>query len=246
MKVVETADYDDLSNRAARIVIDQLQAKPDALVVLPTGRTPLGLYNALVEAARLGRADVGAATFLALDEYAGIGADDRRRFFLWLKRELLDPLDVPDQAAQAFDPTADPDKEAARIEALIANHGGIDLAVLGLGPNGHLGMNEPGSAFDSRSRQVELTPETIRSNAGYWGSEEDVPRAGLTLGLGTLGEAGMLVLMASGADKADILAKVLASPVSESLPATAMRLHPNSIILADRAALAKAKTAGLV
>lgn len=230
MKLIEAADYDDLSRRTAEIVMAQLRAKPSSLLVVPTGRTPLGLFKALVDAERAGHVDFGAAEFLTLDEYSGIAADDRRRLLLWLRRELLDPLRIPDHAVHALDPTAEPRAEADRIEALIAKRGGIDLAIVGLGPNGHVGMNEPGSAFGSRTRLVTLTPATIRSNATYWGSEAEVPRTGLTLGLGTLSEAGMLVLMV-GAGKADILARALNDPVSEDLPATALRLHPNSLVV---------------
>ncbi len=240
MKLIEAADYEDLSRRAAEFVVAQLRAKPASLLVFPTGRTPLGLFKALVDAGHCGRVDFGAAEFVTLDEYAGIAAGDRRRLLLWLKRELLDPLRIPNDAVHAFDPTAEPHAEADRIEALIARRGGIDLAIVGLGPNGHIGMNEPGSAFDSRTRRVELAPATIRSNAAYWGTEADVPRAGLTLGLGTLGEAGALVLVASGAKKAGILAEALNNPISEDLPATALRLHPDGIVVADRTAMAQA------
>ncbi len=240
MKVIEAADYEDLSRQTAEIVIAQLRAKPSSLLVFPTGRTPLGLFKALVDAERAGRVDFSAAVFLTLDEYASIAADDRRRLLLWLKLELLGPLRIPDSAVHAFDPLAEPHAEADRIEALIAERGGIDLAIVGLGPNGHIGMNEPGSAFDSRTRRVDLTPATIRSNAAYWGTEADVPRAGLTLGLGTLGEAGKLVLITGGAEKAGILAKALNDPISEDLPATALRLHSNGIVVADRAAMGQA------
>ena len=119
----------------------------------------------------------------------------------------------------------------------IAAWGGIDLAVVGLGPNGHLAFNEPGSAFDSRARRITLTPESIRSNAAYWGSEADVPRAGFTLGLGTLRDARQLVLIASGARKRDILARTLHGPIGEDVPATLLRVHPHATVIADRAAL---------
>ena len=132
------------------------------------------------------RLDPSRARFVTLDEYRGIAAKDRRRLLLWLRRELLDPIGVGEDRVVAFDPEADPDAEPARVEAEIARLGGIDLAIVGLGPNGHVGFNEPGSGFDSRSRRVALAPESIRSNAAYWGSEDDVPREGFTLGLGTL------------------------------------------------------------
>ncbi len=147
-------------------------------------------------------------------------------------------------AFHSFDPGADPEFEAKRIEGIIAAHGGIDLAVLGLGPNGHLGFNEPGSPLDCRTRQVSLTPESIRSNAAYWGSEADVPAEAFTLGLGTLRESRSLILIASGEAKAGILAKTLDDPISTDVPATSIRLHPNSIVIADRAALGRTRVPG--
>ncbi|MCB1488491.1 MAG: glucosamine-6-phosphate deaminase [Bauldia sp.] len=239
MKILEATDYDDLSHKAADIVIDQVRAKPTTLLVLPTGNTPLGLFRELVRAAKSGAADFTAVRFVTLDEYAGLAADDRRRLLSWLRQALLDPIGVGDDAVLAFDPKADPAAEAGRIEAGIAARGGIDLAVVGLGPNGHLGFNEPGSAFDSRTRQVSLTAESIRSNAAYWGSEADVPTTAFTLGLGTLAESARLVLIASGAAKAGILSRMTGGDISPEVPATLLRRHPDSLIIADRDALGR-------
>ncbi len=237
MKVVTADDYDDLSRRAAGLVIDAVRDKPESVLVLPTGTTPLGMFRELTGAVAAGTADFGRARFVTLDEYAGIGPADRRRLLLWLKRELLDGVGVADDRVVAFDPAAEPLAEAARVEAAVAAWGGIDLAVAGLGPNGHLAFNEPGSAFDSRARRITLTPESIRSNAAYWGTEADVPREGFTLGLGTLRDARQLVLIASGARKLDILSRTLEGPIGEAVPATLLRVHPHATVIADRAAL---------
>jgi glucosamine-6-phosphate deaminase len=237
MIIEPAADYDDLSRRAAALVAAQLQAKPDSLLVLPTGATPLGMFRALVAAAEAGDVDVSRVRFATLDDYCDIAADDRRRLLLWLRRELLEPLGVGDDRIVAFDPAGDPEAEPARVEAEIARLGGIALAIVGLGPNGHLGFNEPGSRFDSRARRITLAPESIRSNAAYWGSEDVVPREGFTLGLGTLSAARRLVLVASGAGKRAILAATLEGPVSEAVPATLLRQHPAATVIADRAAL---------
>lgn len=237
MNLIEAADYTDLSRRAADIVIAQVKAKPDSLLVLPTGNTPLGAFRELVAAHQRGDADFSLCRIAMLDEYVGIAPDDRRRLYLWIRRELLDPLALPARSVIAFDPMADPDLESRRVEAAIAALGGIDLAVLGLGPNGHLGMNEPGSPFGSRTRLVALAPESIRSNAAYWGSEAQVPRQGLTLGLGTLVSARSVLLLVSGAGKAAILERTRNGPVSAAIPATALRLHPACTVVADRPAL---------
>lgn len=236
MKLVVTDTYEQLSDKAAALILAQVQNKPRSLFVLPTGATPLGLFRRLVEAGKAGHADFSAAIFAVLDEYAGIATSDRRSLCGWLRRELLDPLAISDDRILTFTPHGEPQVEAERMEHALAQNGGIDVAVLGLGPNGHLGFNEPGSAFDSGCRLVSLTPESIRSNAAYWGSEADVPRTGFTLGLGTLLAARDFVLMVSGAHKADILARTINGPASVDLPATIVHLHPNAIVLADRAA----------
>lgn len=237
MRIVAVADEAALAGEAAARVGDQLRRKPDSLLVVPTGATPLGMFRALVAAAQTGTIDFGHCRFAVLDEYAGIAPGDRRSLEGWLRQELLDAIGIDDRRRIGFDPSADPATAASRVEAAIDAAGGIDLAILGLGPNGHLGFNEPGSPFDSRARLVALTPESIRSNAAYWGSEADVPRAGLTLGLGTLQAARRLVLLVSGARKRDILAATLEGPIGTQLPATLLRRHPDATVIADRAAL---------
>lgn len=235
MKIVTARDYADLSSRAAALVAGQIRAKPSSLLVLPTGNTPLGLFRELIGLARDGL-DVSEVRFAVLDDYAGIAPGDRRSLTAWLMRELLAPLGVGRSRLLAFDPLGEAAREGARMDAAIAAAGGLDLAVLGLGPNGHLGMNEPGTPFDQPSCHAVLTPETIRSNAVYWGSEADVPRTGFTLGLGTLGAARSLLLLVSGAHKAEILARVIAGPADVALPASLVHRHGSVTILADRPA----------
>ncbi|MBB4301429.1 glucosamine-6-phosphate deaminase [Rhodobium orientis] len=237
MKLIEAVDYGELSRVAAGIVVEQVRTRPDSLLVLPTGNTPAGMFRELIAAAQRGEADFSRARFAMLDEYAGIARNDGRRLYHWICKELFDRLCVRPGAVIAFDPEADPDCEARFVEQRIARQGGIDLAVLGLGPNGHIGMNEPGSDADSRTRLVTLTPATIRSNAAYWGSEARVPKRGLTLGLGTLAEARSLVVVVAGGGKAAILERVLNAAPSADLPATILRSHPASTVIADRAAL---------
>ncbi len=237
MRLIAADDYDGLGRQAAGLVIDQLRDKSASLLVMPTGETPLGMFHDLVAAAAAGAVNFAHARFVTLDEYAGIGQADRRRLLLWLWRALLDPIGVGEDRVVAFDPTAEPVAEAARVEAAIAAHGGIDLAVVGLGPNGHLGFNEPGSAFDCRARRVTLSPASILSNAAYWGSEADVPREAFTLGLGTLRDAARLILIASGGRKRSILDRTLNGDISEDVPATLLRMHPDGVVVADRGAL---------
>jgi glucosamine-6-phosphate deaminase len=235
MKLIEAEDSNDFARKATELVVGQLKSKPNSLIALPTGNTPVPMFRKLVS-----RGDASLfrnARFVTLDEYSGIDVDDRRRLLSWLHRELLGPAGIGSHQLIAFDPTADHEVECARIEDAITSWGGLDLAVLGLGPNGHLGFNEPGSSFESRTRKVALTQGSIESNAPYWGSQADVPRYGLTLGLATLREARCILLLASGAGKAEIVARLMNEPIGAALPATILRLCPHSIFLADRAAL---------
>jgi glucosamine-6-phosphate deaminase len=238
MKIVVAGDAQDLAGKAARVVLDLLRRRPEAVLTVATGETPRGMFRELVVAARGNPSLFSAVRWVMLDEYAGIAADDRRRLASWLSRELLDPLGGHAGRLTAFDPlAADAAAEGRRIEAAISSLGGMDLAVLGLGPNGHVGFNEPGSPFDSRTRLVSLAPESVSSNAAYWGSEACVPRRAFTLGLGTLMEARSLLLLVSGERKRTILRSVLNDPIGPQLPASVLRLHEDAVVITDRAAL---------
>lgn len=223
--------YELLSAAVAQEVLAQIKHKPDSVLVFPTGNTPLGLFKQLVQAKRLHSADFTYAQFVILDEYADLAPGDPRSLTGWLKRELLEPLNVSLSHIHGFE------EGVTKMESAISRLGGIDLAILGLGPNGHLAFNEPGSAFDSRTRRVELTPESITSNAVYWGGEDRVPRHGFTLGLETLAEARSLILMVSGAGKAGILEQTLNGPASPAIPAKSLRILTQAVLFADQAAM---------
>ena len=239
MKIEAVEDYEDLSRLAAALFIAQAKQKPDSVCVFPTGRTPEGLFGVLLETHRGRDADFSRLRFVILDEYADIDPEDRRSLHQWLRRALLDGLGIDPSRVADFDSSAaDSDGECARIETIIADWGGIDLAIVGLGPNGHIGLNEPGSLPDSRTRRIALTAESVTSNARYWGSAADIPSHGLTLGIGTLREARKVILMVNGQAKADILARALEGPVSPDVPASLFRDHPDFTVIADRAALA--------
>jgi len=242
MNLCEVQDYDDMSRQAAALLSAWATETERPGIVLPTGNTPLGLYREL--AAKRFAKVLSRARPIQLDEYHGIARDDWRSLGGWLHRDLLAPLGISPEAMLRFDPSAeDGDREAARVESAVASMG-IDIAILGLGPNGHIGMNEPGSDFASTTRLVTLTPETIHSNAVYWGGEDKVPHHGLTLGLGTLARARHTMLLVSGAQKAKILAAVLDGPISPRMPATYLRTIPGAMLIADRAALAVTRHQG--
>lgn len=231
MKTQIFSDYKSLCAGTADAVVEQLRREPKSVLVFPTGNTPLGLFKELVEQHRSGHVSFDRAHIVVLDEYAGLTPNDPRSLTGWLKRELTTPVNIPSSHLHGFD--NGPDALEKEIVAL----GGLGLVVLGLGPNGHLAFNEPGSAYDSRARCIDLTPDSITSNAAYWGSEDRVPRQGLTLGLGTLSEARSLILMVSGEAKRGILEQTLNGSVSPAIPATILRQLQQSQIFADEAAV---------
>lgn len=224
-----------MSAAAADHIAAVIARQPDAAISFATGNTPMGAYRALAERVCVGALDMRAVRAFQLDEYLDLESDDWRSLLLWLARSVIQPCHVenvfalPAQAPHL--PVA-----CAAFERQIVDEGGIDLQILGLGPNGHLGFNEPGSLFDSRTREVTLAPQSIASNAVYWGGEAHVPRRSLTQGLGTIVEAREIILLVSGAHKAGILARALEGPVSPDVPASLLQRHPALTVYADEAA----------
>ncbi len=206
-------------------------------VVLPTGSTPLGLYRELI-AHHAHRRDLWDwFHYVALDDYAGLAPDDRRLFSNWLARDILTPLSIPPTHRTIFNSAApDPSAECARMDAQLDSNG-IDIAVLGLGTNGHIGFNEPGSAFDARTRLIHLSADSLAANAAYWGGMDHVPPTAYTLGLGHIMRARETILLVQGPHKAEILHRMLYDPISTTLPATALRQMHNVTIVADQAAM---------
>jgi glucosamine-6-phosphate deaminase len=228
------SDHEAVSGRLAALLRAAFAAASAPVVLAATGATPIRGYEL---AAAAGPAPPGAR-FVQLDEYAGIPHDDRRSLYGWMRGALLDPLAVgPDRVAALDGTAADLDAVCRDHDAAIAGLGGIDLAILGLGPNGHLGFNEPPSAADAPSRVVDLAPASVASNATYWGSEADVPRRALTTGMRAILATRTIVLVVSGARKRDILARTLRGEVTPDVPASLLRTCPGSVVvLADAAA----------
>lgn len=237
MKVVVADDYEDLSRRAVVWLRGALTGINKPTVVLPTGNTPVGLYRNL--ATNPERQFLGNARFIQLDEYQGISREDFRTLAGWFRRIFLQPMSIRTTALLSFDPSVpDPEEEAERMDAAVTKTG-IDVCVLGLGQNGHLGFNEPGSDFKSRTRVVELSEESIKSNAAYWSNKDQVPHRAFTLGLGTLASSKHTLLLVSGAHKAEILTATLEGPQSPDIPATCLRSFHEVTVIADRDALSQ-------
>jgi glucosamine-6-phosphate deaminase len=227
-------DYEALSNRAARILLEAIHEDPRAVLGLPTGRTPAGMYRHVVaECAREYHCFRDVTTF-NLDEYAGIPREHPGSYFTFMKQHLFDHIDVDPARTHIPDGSA-PDlaAECARYEAAIKAAGGLGLTFLGLGRNGHIAFNEPGTPFDSRTRVVELTESTRRANADFFRGFE-VPARALTMGIGTIMESRRIVLLASGTGKDAALARLETLDIDPSFPASALWDHDDVTVLVDR------------
>ena len=238
MKLTVHDNAEHLAASAADVILSTITRRPDAILILPTGNTPLPTYDRVLHLSSKQGTDWSRVRVVSLDEYAGIGRDDPRVLGAWLERQFVGPLGIDAARFIRFDPSGEPAHECARVETWLADNGPADLAILGIGLNGHLGFNEPNTLFTSRAHNVILSPESITSNAIYWGGEAQVPRSAFTLGLATLTESRRIMLLVSGAPKAGILAKAFEGPVDPAVPATALRGHPDTIVLVDRAAAA--------
>jgi glucosamine-6-phosphate deaminase len=235
MRTVVVEDYAALSRVAADAIAATLARRPDALLLLATGDTPMGPYRELAERRRRGEVDTSQVRAAQLDEYAGLAGDDRRSLYGWMVRSFLDPLGVPESRAIRLGGRLPPDVACRAYDEAVEAAGGFDLAVLGLGPNGHLGFNEPPVERDAPTRLVPLTPASIRSNARYWGDESDVPREALTCGLASMLRAREILLVVSGAHKREILRSTLAPPPAPEVPASWLQqAEGDVVVLADR------------
>jgi glucosamine-6-phosphate deaminase len=233
-----------MSEIAADIVADTVAAKPDAVVSFPTGSTPLGMFELLAERAARGDIDLSHIELFCLDEYVAVTVADPNSLTGWLKRALIDRVGVPPAHVHALPATTSDIAAAERFERELADLGGLDLAVLGLGPNGHIGYNEPGSQADSRTRMVTLTPGSVAQAAAYWQGAVDIPDTAVTIGVGTLLEARQIVLLVTGEAKADMLHRTLEEPMSAEVPASWLRKAGSRLhVVADEAAASQLASA---
>jgi len=226
------------SEATADVVSAAIRSKPDAAIAFPTGSTPLHMFDILAARAARGDIDFSSVTVFCLDEYVGVTVEDPNSLTRWLKEGVLDRIGVKFERLHTLPVTAeDLTAAAAEYEKAIAARGGLDLAVLGLGPNGHIGYNEPGSSAGSRTRVITLTPESRSQASAYWEGAVQIPDRAMTMGVGTLLEAKRIVLLVIGDAKADMLRKTLEDPMSVEVPASWLRIAgPRLTVIADEAA----------
>jgi len=229
---------DRLARALARDIARRLSATPRLVLGLPTGRTPIPFYQDLVRLYCAGLVDFSRAATFNLDEFVGLDADDPHSYRAFMRRHLFDHVNVPRRGIHFLDGAArDAARESARYERAIRRAGGIDVQILGLGVNGHIGFNEPGRALVARTHRTRLTPATRRANAALFGHRTSaVPHDALSMGMATILQARRIVLIATGASKARSVERMIRGPVTPRLPASFLQLHPNAEVWVDRAA----------
>jgi glucosamine-6-phosphate deaminase len=226
-----------MSRKAANIILAQVTLKPDSVLGLATGATPLGVYSELVRFYQRGDADFSAVATVNLDEYKGIPRSDPQSYCYFMQQNFFELVNVKPQNIHIPDGMADAELECARYERVIQDLNGIDLQLLGIGRNGHIGFNEPGAEFERGTHLVTLAESTIEANRRFFGPGRDVPRQAYTMGIRSIMGASSILVIASGEAKADILKKSFFGPVTPLVPASVLQLHNNVTLVADEAAM---------
>jgi glucosamine-6-phosphate deaminase len=239
---------EQLADALARCVVQHLQEQPELVLGLPTGRTPLPLYRALVARHAKGESDYSKATTFNLDEFVGIDPSHPGSYRSYMWEHLFRHVNVLPRRTQFLDGQAkDLEAECARFEDRILRAGGIDLQILGIGENGHIGFNEPAAELSPWSHRVKLTLASRRANAGFFGGKlTDVPKEALSMGMSTIMHTRSIVLMATGKRKAEIIAKTVSGAITTRIPASLLQLHAKVEILLDEAAASRLRSEGVV
>ena len=238
MRIIRTKNYNEMSRKAAAIIAAQVIHKPDCVLGLATGGTPVGTYKNLVEWYKSGDLDFSEVSTVNLDEYRGLPREHRESYWSFMHRNLFDHVNIPQDRINLPDGTnMDADAECKRYDAVIASMGGVDLQLLGIGHDGHIGFNEPSDAFDMGTHCVDLTEETIEANKRFFASRDEVPRQAYTMGTHTIMSARKVLMIVSGRDKSEIIKKAFFGPVTPHVPASILQMHPNFVLVADEDAL---------
>lgn len=242
MRLIRSKNYDDLSRKAAQIIAGQVSLKNNAVLGLATGSTPIGTYKCLIEMYNAGVLDFSNISTINLDEYRGLEPTNDQSYRYFMNNQLFDHINI--DKSKTFVPNGtepDAQKACSSYDDIITNIGGIDLQLLGLGENGHIGFNEPSDSFTMNTNCVDLTQSTINANKRFFASENDVPRQAYTMGIGAIMQANTVLLLASGIKKAPIVKKAFFGTITPQVPASILQMHKNFILIADEEALSECK-----
>ena len=246
MRIYLSEDYKAMSRRAANIISAQVITKPDSVLGLATGGTPVGAYQQLVEWYKKGDLSFAEIKTVNLDEYLGLSPHHEQSYRYFMQVNLFDHIDIKPENTHVLNGLAkDPQAECAAYNQLIRDLGGIDLQLLGMGHNGHIAFNEPGDDFGLETHVVTLTDRTIDANTRFFESRDEVPRHALSMGIKHIMQARRILIVVSGEEKAETVCKAFAGPVTKDVPASVLQLHPDVTLVGDRAALSKLVEAGV-
>ncbi|MGG1883889.1 glucosamine-6-phosphate deaminase [Bacillus safensis] len=237
MNIIEFESKDQLGKEAAAVISRTIAAKPDAVLGLATGGTPIETYKELIQLHQARQLSFKQTKTINLDEYAGLDPEHENSYMTYMKRHLFDHIDIPDD--QYFLPNGNAahlEKECLRYDQLIKDVGGIDLQLLGIGQNGHIGFNEPGTPFNSKTHVVQLDENTRQANARYFSSIDEVPTHAITMGIASILSSKKILLLASGKSKAKVIQYLEQAEIHPDLPASALKLHEDVTVLIDREA----------
>lgn len=237
MRIIKTKDYEDMSRKAAAVIASVMIEKPDCVLGLATGSSPIGTYKNLIKAYENGDLDFSKVTSVNLDEYKGLDHENDQSYYYFMHENLFKHVNI-DVNKTNVPNGMEPDSEKAckAYDEIIESVGQIDLQLLGLGHDGHIGFNEPADHFPKTTHCVDLTDTTIEANARFFASKEDVPTQAYTMGVGTIMSAKKVLVVVSGADKAEIVKKAFTGPVTPEVPASLLQFHPNCVVIVDEAA----------
>ncbi|MCI7744082.1 glucosamine-6-phosphate deaminase [bacterium] len=241
MKIIRATDYYDMSRKAANIISAQVIMKPNCVLGLATGGTPVGTYKQLVEWYNKGDLDFSEVTTVNLDEYRGLPREHPESYWSFMHKNLFDLVNIRPEAIHLPDGTnMDSAAECAHYDEIIRQLGGVDLQLLGIGHDGHIGFNEPGAAFELGTHCVSLTEETIEANKRFFdGDVNQVPKQAYTMGIKTIMQARKVLMVANGAGKAGIVKKAFFGPVTPEVPASILQMHPDFTLVLDAEAASR-------
>lgn len=238
MRIIKAKDYNDMSRKAANLLSAQIIMKPNCVLGLATGSTPIGTYKQLIEWYKKGDLDFSEVRTVNLDEYRGLPRDNDQSYYYFMHDNLFNHVNIKEENTNVPNGmNMDAEAECKRYDEVVKSMGGADIQLLGLGHDGHIGFNEPCDVFVKGTNCVDLTQQTIEANKRFFASIDDVPKQAYTMGIGTIMSAKKILIIVSGKDKAEIVKKAFFGPVTPQIPASILQLHDDVVVICDEDAL---------